>query len=330
MSQFSRVNKNKELYEQLIQDDNTEIIEASLRDYERRMSRTSSDDEYVASRLKRNQNLNLEVEQEVGLKQPNIQENSIIDDEKRTYQAAQVDTDSIQIIKPEVKLEDEVIVKVEDQVITKEHLLNDRELLDDFIEEVKRYNINRGLRNVQDTQMNILQNLTNDDDQEIARAVQYDTVEIESVSELTQEIQQIIENLDNDLEEEENEVVEPFTFIPLNEDKDEELSSVFNEIETSALDLSSLIPKENEVKSVVYEEVTEEIVKQPDFKANELLDLTNTLNLRLDLQERELETVKSKSSLIDKILTGLIAFFVIALVIIIVVGIWWVYKERGL
>ena len=58
MSKFSRVKKNQDLYQDIIQDDSSEIIESSLRDYERRVSKEAvNTDEYVASRLKRNEQL---------------------------------------------------------------------------------------------------------------------------------------------------------------------------------------------------------------------------------------------------------------------------------
>ncbi len=315
MSQFSRVRKNKELYSDLIQDNNTEIIEASLRDFERRTSRTKSEEEYIASR--RNRNL----------------ENTVINDLHSISPVEEI----IEVEEPSIVNEPVIeteIVDSNETIITKEHLLNDRDLLDDFIEEVKRYNINRGLRNVQDTQMNILQSLNNETDEDYNSTYEkeIEPYELESVSELTQEIQMIIDNLDNEIdnnyaEETESEEVDVFSFIPLDDKKDEELSSVFNEIETSALKLSELM-SDNEVIDNEIQSETVEIA--PDFKSNELLDLTNTLNLKLDLQEREVVDTKPKKTVVDHIINLLLVLVFAATLAIIIYGIWWVSKERGL
>ena len=66
-----------------------------------------------------------------------------------------------------------------------------------------------------------------------------------------------------------------------------------------------------------------------DFKSSELLELTQTLNLKLDLQEAELEEVSEKVTVLDRILTGFLVVLVVALILIIAYGIFWVYRERG-
>lgn len=316
MSQFSRVRKNKELYSDLIQDNNTEIIEASLRDFERRTSRTKSEEEYIASR--RNRNL----------------ENTVINDLHSISPVEEI----IEVKEPLVVNEQVIKTNIDDSnetIITKEHLLNDRDLLDDFIEEVKRYNINRGLRNVQDTQMNILQSLNNEDSNEVYNSTyekEIEPLELDSVSELTHEIQMIIDNLDNEVdndyeEEVESDEVDVFSFIPLDEKKDVELSSVFNEIETSALKISEIV---NDTKVNDDEINIDSPVVSPDYKSNELLDLTNTLNLKLDLVDREVVDTKPQKTIVDHIINILLILVFAATLAIAIYGIWWVSKERGL
>lgn len=304
MSQFSRVNKNKELYQDIIQDDDTEIIESSLRDYERRMSKHNQNtDDYVASRLKRNEQLvdHLDVEQPVQL-----------------------------------------------EAAAKEEILSDRDLLSDFIEEVKHYNINKGLRSVQDTQTNILNNLSQGN-------TSSDAPESQSILELTSEIQQIIGDLDTmTVEEDETKEIETPVLKTLDSDEDEELASIFNEIETSSLSLEEILRSDHVElstdESLIEERVKPEVVEieevekhsdvkqsfkqdvsedKADFKANELLELTQTLSLKLDLQEKELEDVQAHSTVIDKILTAIIVILIVAMAIIIIYGVWWVYSERG-
>ncbi len=284
MSQYSRVKKNSDLYKEIIEDNSAEIIENSLRDYKNRMSKSEVEEDYVASRLKRNEKINVESE-------------------------------SIE------------------KVIDKTEILSDRDLLSDFIEEVKHYNINKGLRSVQDTQTNILNNL------EEGNKVKSES---NSVLELTSEIKQIINDLENmEVEEEVVDSHEVPIIKTLNDKADEELINIFEEIETSSkiidyVDTEEVVDELKFVETTEEEHVEEpivEIVEEEhvnDFKSNELLELTQTLNLKLDLQEQELETIEAEGSIIDKILTGIIIFLVIALIIIIAYGIWWVYMKRGL
>ena len=281
MSQFSRVKKNSDLYKEIIEDNSAEIIENSLRDYKNRMSKSEVKEDYVASRLKRNEKINVESE-------------------------------SIE------------------KAVDKTEILSDRDLLSDFIEEVKHYNINKGLRSVQDTQTNILNNL------EEGNKVK---VESNSVLELTSEIQQIISDLENmEVEEDPVDTYEVPIIKTLDDKADEELINIFEEIETSSLNIEDIkVEDEEEVLDLIEIdeiEITEEPVVEDvhvnDFKSNELLELTHTLNLKLDLQEKDLEVIEPENSLIDKILTGIIIFLVLALILIIAYGIWWVYMKRGL
>lgn len=313
MGQFSRVNKNKDLYHDLIKDDHEELLEKSLRDYEQRIRKVEKEEPYVASRHK-----------------PEVD-----------------NIDVAEYIDP---------IESNNTALKKEDLLKDKDLLADFIEEVKHYNINRGLRTVQDTQMNILHNLNNESVAEVEVISEPEVVESKkqnTVSELTQEIQAILQELETDstlistIDEYEEELV----LEPVNEtqeyqkmENNDELESVFNEIETSAMKLSqSLIDeemlkqeslKENEVEennTLVPEESPSE---QSDFKSNELLELTQTLNLKLDLQDTEDTTshapVKPKVELLDKFLTIVIIILTVALIAFVIFGIYYVSKGRGL
>ncbi len=311
MSQFSRVKKNQDLYSDIIQDDKTEIIDSSLKDYQRRISKDESEEtEYVASRLKRNETM-------------------------------------LEQIEP---------MDVELKSDYKEEILSDRDLLSDFIEEVKHYNINKGLRSVQDTQTNILNNLSQSRDQKPASS------ESQSILELTSEIQQIIGDLDDMELEDDIEEVEVPVIQTLDQTEDHELQSIFNEIETSSISLQEILNSGNiepsdveKIKEPIKEVIEEKTVvehkqevpvnpkvqefvktledeqtdKKSDFKANELSELTQTLSLKLDLQEKELEDVQTQSTFVDKMLTVVIAVLVIAMIAIIIYGIWWVYTERG-
>lgn len=290
MSQFSRVKKNSDLYKEIIEDNSSEIIENSLRDYKNRMSKNEvKEEDYVASRLKRNEKINEEI---------NVESESV------------------------------------EKVIDKTEILSDRDLLSDFIEEVKHYNINKGLRSVQDTQTNILNNL------EEGSKVKNDS---NAVLELTSEIKQIINDLENmEVEEDVVDTYEVPIIKTLDDKADEELISIFEEIETSPINIEDIKHDEDTVDEVDLIDLMElEIIEEPivsvveddhvnDFKSNELLELTQTLNLKLDLQEQELETIEPESSIIDKVLTAIIIFLVVALVLIIAYGIWWVYMKRGL
>ena len=313
MGQFSRVNKNKDLYHDLIKDDHEKLLEKSLRDYEQRIRKVEKEEPYVASRFR-----------------PEVDNIDVAED-----------------IDP---------IESNNSALKKEELLKDKDLLADFIEEVKHYNINRGLRTVQDTQMNILHNLNNETPTEKNKISEPEVVEPikqNTVSELTQEIQAIIQDLEtdsaliattDDYDDRSVSVVTEELQEYRTVDNNEELESVFNEIETSALKLSQSIidneSSEQQTKSndkieqdnkLVLEERSNE---QSDFKSNELLELTQTLNLKLDLQDTEDTTAsidtKPKVELLDKFLTFVIIMLTVALIAFVIFGIYYVSKGRGL
>ena len=335
MSEFSRVKKNKKLYSEIIEDDKTKIIESSLRDYERRTTDSHSDEsKYQASRYRKNHDI-----------------------QKKESSVAAEPVESV----------------VAKEAIAQKEILRDRDLLEEFIEEVKHYNINRGLRNVQDTQMNILQNLgKTSQDAEVEKIKEEPKQEVvdKSDQDLTQEIMAIISNLDNeDIDYEEDEKND-FVFTPLDDENDKKLSTIFDEIEEHSdkpkIDKKSFTTKNdanNESEESIEEETedakalkTDNVLALPktqdldgklnkfepsvkettsykdgrDFKSQELLELTQTLNLKLDLHENEIQDVSKKVTILDKILSLLIVFLIIAWVVIILFGIYWVSKERGL
>lgn len=337
MSRFSRVKKNSDLYNEIIEEDKTKIIESSLRDYERRTTDPhSNESKYQASRYRKNKEIieNLSAESKEKLEE--------------MTEEPQVD----EVLEESINND----VSKDKEELSKKEILRDRDLLEEFIEEVKHYNINRGLRNVQDTQMNILQNLNkNPKTKEKENEVIESTEEtVKSDQELTQEIQAIISDLDNNdvyyEDDVDNEVVDDFVFTPLDKEKEEKISSILEDLEDdSNTSKKSEVNKkvnekavfslnnkdedqtkendENESLPIKVETVDEE--SKRDFKSSELLELTQTLNLKLDLQEAELEEVSHKVSVIDKILTIFVVLLVIALVFIIVYGVYWVYIERG-
>lgn len=311
MSKFSRVKKNVDLYNKILEEDKTKIIESSLRDYERRTTDPHSmESAYQASRYRKNKDLIDELAQEEFEQPSDLKEN----------------------VKSEKPAE----------ALFKKEILRDRDLLEEFIEEVKHYNINRGLRNVQDTQMNILQNLSKKpQDSDDKSQIKAKSEASKSDLELTQEIQAIINELDEkDLESDyDDEGSDNFVYNPLPASKEEELSSIYNEIKSNAKQSQKpdkavfSQPEEKDTEKAKQESkaslpIVENNSKR-DFKSSELLELTQTLNLKLDLQEAELEEVSEKVGLIDKILTGFLLVLVLALVVIIAYGIFWVYRERG-
>lgn len=333
MSEFSRVKKNKDLYKEIIEDDKTKIIESSLRDYERRTTDPhSNESKYQASRYRKNHKLESDKEQF----------DQTFDLENKESQP---------------------------ESLSKKEILRDRDLLEEFIEEVKHYNINRGLRNVQDTQMNILQNLGKTPTENIENDLSETFKEVENITksdqDLTREIQAIISDLDNEIEEITLPEPDGFVFTPLDEEKDKILYSIFEEIEENAdkkpktdkavfnrdevsktveLEEAEESLKEEVVKKTEFETrdinnvsqeiITDEVLEttndKRDYKSSELLELTQTLNLKLDLQEAELDNVTQKVSVLDKILSLFVLILVLALIGIILFGIFWVSKERGL
>lgn len=326
MSKFSRVKKNADLYNEINKEDKTKIIESSLRDYERRTTNPhTKESTYQASRYRKNKDLIDELSKEK----------------------------SEDYIKP---TDDVLSEESSSEALSKKEILRDRDLLEEFIQEVKHYNINRGLRNVQDTQMNILQTLSKtpqptEEARDKAEVLDENVEETKkSDLELTQEIQAIIKELDEkDLESDyDDEGLDDFVFTPLADNKEEELTNIFSEIEDNSRhghkpEKVVFKAEENnlEAKNINEEDVLagtenklEEIKDENnsnkrDFKSSELLELTQTLNLKLDLQEAELEEVSEKVTVLDRILTGFLVVLVVALILIIAYGIFWVYRERG-
>lgn len=371
MSQFSRVKKNQELYEEINKEDKTKIIESSLRDFERRTTDPHSEESmYQASRYRKYQELAKDTE---------LEESSEISEQ----------TESLDNLNEEEKLSKS---EKDHENLSKKDILRDRDLLEEFIEEVKHYNINRGLRNVQDTQMNILQNLgksrqeTEEIPEETIEDLQYsqkvetseeklenkEEVNNQSDQELTQEIQSIIFDLDNDDDDynDDTEEEDNFTFTPLDREEDVTLTNIFKEIEDNTdkqkhtkehtKDLKPEVDENVADKAVFVANEKEEITKKDkdileekinnietdnkkdlkqdttknynkrDYKSSELLELTQTLNLKLDLQEQELDEVSEKVSVLDRILSVFMFFLVVALVGVIIFGVFWLAKERGL
>lgn len=308
MSEFSRVKKNQDLYKTINQEDKTKIIESSLRDYERRLKITDNKTEdYQPSRYRTSQDFSSE------------------DD---TF-----DKKSLKPLKNQ-------------KIFNQKEILRDRDLLEEFIEEVKHYNISRGLRNVQDTQMNILKNLGKAQDKNIKANLSddfSDDIEEED-QDLTKEIQAIISNLDQDDLDHQEDSFES-TLKPLDSDNKELLSHLFEEIGVNKESTGPQIENADFhiEKNGKLQDSKQELIKfdpdpktsvdykeARDFKSQELLDLTQTLNLKLNLQEEELEQVSSKVKLLDKILSSLIFILVLLSIFIVLFGVYWVAKERGL
>lgn len=300
MSQFSRVNKNKDLYQSIIEDDKTEVVENSLRDFESRTSRTTEEKTvYNANRLKhKDEYINLATGEMV-------QEEQLTPFEKYDLEVSSIDH----------SYQNEA-----------NNVITNKDLLSEFIEEVKHYNINRGLRSDQDTQTNILNNLNHQNLSEPSVVV-----------ELTNEIQQII----GDLEEETKKITLPQSeevvidsFKPLDEQQNRVLSEMLDEIETSAINVVNVEDYENKSENVLKDEVREftreELLTQTNsFEANELFELTQSLNLKLEEQKNELEKVKKHSTFIDRLVTGIFILLIFSLVVLIGYAFWFIMKERG-
>lgn len=300
MSQFSRVNKNKDLYQSIIEDDKTEVVENSLRDFESRTSRTTEEKTvYNANRLKhKDEYINLATGEMV-------QEEQLTPFEKYDLEVSSIDH----------SYQNEA-----------NNVITNKDLLSEFIEEVKHYNINRGLRSDQDTQTNILNNLNHQNLSEPSVVV-----------ELTNEIQQII----GDLEEETKKITLPQSeevvidsFKPLDEQQNRVLSEMLDEIETSAINVVNVEDYGNKSENVLKDEVREftreELLTQTNsFEANELFELTQSLNLKLEEQKNELEKVKKHSTFIDRLVTGIFILLIFSLVVLIGYAFWFIMKERG-
>lgn len=307
MGQFSRVNKNKDMYQNIIEEKDTQTVDSSLRDFERRTSKVRTEENtYSGNRFKaKDDYINIT---------PTSQ-----DDHELINQEAAIDLSTQS-------------TSLSDSNETKQYsreMLEDVDLLSDFIEEVKHYNIDKGLRSFQDTQSNILSNLQKSNELETP----------EAVVELTTEIQKIIEDLENQneiLEEKEvDQEVMIDLFKPLDDKDDQVISEMLNEIETSALDVINPINALlNEKEDDKLEEHVSDLAlttsDQGSYETNELLELTQSLSLKLDIQENELKQVKDHNSLLDKTLTVIIVLLVVALVVLALFGLWWVNKERGL
>ncbi len=166
--------------------------------------------------------------------------------------------------------------------------------------------------------------------------------------ELTQEIEAIIGELDANSDYiEESEMITPkdqFVFTPLDKDKDEQLKSIFEEIkdnsEVEKIKKQEIFEEVVEDEKIQVEEIIQkdELLKKEDvkndfvkrnYKSSELLELTQTLNLKLDLQEAELDEVSKKVNFIDRILSFFVVFLIMTLLAVIFYGIYFVYVERG-
>lgn len=336
MQEFSRVKKNQKLYKEILKEDKTKIIEKSLRDYEQRVNRQdNTESTYQASRYRKNLDQS--------------EEDLLLDDSETETPPKDLDY-----------LDDDNLATVEQ--LSQDEILRNRDLLEDFINEVKNYNINRGLRKVEDTQINILKSLNKKDNNEKKvpkELVENQTIEVPAEivekkepekltdnQQLTQEIQTILSDLDNEETYTVDESSDDFVFKPLDKEKEKKLSNIFEEIEENSevnKESKKVVfkpskedqkpnPKKQKLEFIEADEVlsANDDKVQRDYKANELLELTQTLNLKLDLQEEaDIEEYEQETSFIDKVLTVFLALLVLILLVIVIYGIYWVYTERG-
>lgn len=197
------------------------------------------------------------------------------------------------------------------------------EYLDGFIQEVRSYNMQKGIREYEDTQIDILQQLS---PKNIERRNRVENVEPATpmVNALTQEerdantieISKHVLELLNEVEED----VEP-----IEEGQEASIEKEDDSLYVSELDkgISSLEQSDNLALEPQEEEDDEEVYDLSDLTKRDLLEETRKLKVQIDEYKEELNDINDDVDANNRLLNIIIAILVIALLGVIGVVVYW-------
>ena len=236
------------------------------------------------------------------------------------------------------------------------------EYLDEFIDEVKQYNIKKGLRSMEDTDLNILNELRGNSRKtspNYFKEKEEDSTKAFEPFKEKEEEEVRRETLKEDLKASAAPAYEPRTsnltvYGPMDEEepkkqeavKKEETKPMFKEenedLRKEIENVLSDVGTTREVSKEELREASKEPVKEKkmveveedfivDTKLHEnLLQQTTELKTRVDEYDDKLDGVNDKVDTVNKVLNGLLTVLLIVLVAVLGVLIYYILKSRGI
>lgn len=175
------------------------------------------------------------------------------------------------------------------------------EYLDEYINEVKQYNKNKGLLKEEDTAMNILEGLKRKDD-----AVETEPAKEEIECDYTNEMEATI----------------PFVF-----NREKTVSEVSEEVKNLVNDVPSV--EEVEEKSAMAKAVEEELANEKALR-EQLQQHNKVIEEKIEDVEEDLEDMEESMGTANKILNVVLVLLIIALLIVLGVVVYWTLLNRGI
>lgn len=204
------------------------------------------------------------------------------------------------------------------------------EYLDEFIDEVKQYNISKGLRTVEDTELNILSELRGTR----TRSPEFFRQQKEKEDGSTIAFERSARKEVQPLEKKEEEVQRPFK--EADPTLEEEIQAVLKDInvpEKEEVKEDEHIPSEeesSETKVNDFKEFKEESKTLKPELNEELLQKTTELTTKMESYDSKLEDVDEQVSTVNKVLNILLTVLLIILVCILGVLVYYILKSRGI
>lgn len=216
------------------------------------------------------------------------------------------------------------------------------EYLDSFIQEVRDYNIKKGVREYEDTKLDILQQLSSKNREKRANYVE--TIDSESVEELdsrdvsneTMQISKQVFDLLNDDTNTNDEIdvesldedtlgfskIEPVTFEPVVENKtiNSDANRVSNELEARIASLESQLVETTQQLKVQNTNIDDDF---EEFSKRELVEETMKLKVQMNEYKDELEDLNTGIDSNNRLLNIIITILIVALLGVIGVVVYW-------
>lgn len=204
------------------------------------------------------------------------------------------------------------------------------EYLDSFIQEVREYNIKKGVREYEDTKLDILQQLNSKNRERRANYVEKIEEEPREMSDETMEISKQVFSLLNENDTPQEEMPQPIV-----EDVEEVVEVVKAPVVEEVVEVSpTRVTSELEARIASLEsqlvETTQQMQKSKmneddfdSFSKKELIEQTQKLKVQMDEYKDELEDLNTGIDSNNKLLNIIITILIVALLAVIGVVVYW-------
>lgn len=200
------------------------------------------------------------------------------------------------------------------------------EYLDSFIQEVREYNIKKGVREYEDTKLDILQQLNSKNRERRANYVEKIEEEPREMSDETMEISKQVFSLLNENDTPQEEMPQPIV---------EDVEEVVEVVKEPVVEVSpTRVTSELEARIASLEsqlvETTQQMQKSKmneddfdSFSKKELIEQTQKLKVQMDEYKDELEDLNTGIDSNNKLLNIIITILIVALLAVIGVVVYW-------